>query len=819
MKKTIAKIAVSSATYWIDKPYDYIIPEELEEHAAVGVRVTVPFSRSNRPAEGIILSITNSDDYEKLKYVTAVLDKTSVLSDDMVALAMWIHERFFCTVYDAVKAMLPAGLWFNFSSTCRIAEGVDREIAYESAGRSEKQRRLLDLLFAHGGGCDLGDIALAFGDEDPGAALKSLSKNGIILTDSVTVRRVSDKTVSFLSLAIPGEDALAAAAAKKRTAPAQAAVLELLCSYGGALARDVRDMTGASAATIKKLETDGFILSEQQEAFRRPDFKVGERAELPVLNEAQTSAFDGILALTKKDVASAALLYGVTGSGKTAVYIHLIHELQQQGRGSILLVPEIALTPQMLRTFSSHFGDSIAVMHSSLSVGERYDEWKRIKSGRASLVIGTRSAVFAPVNNLGMIIIDEEQEESYKSENSPRYHARDVAKYRCAKAGAPLVLGSATPNVETAYHALTGRYSLFTLPARFNTMELPQVEIVDMKKELRGGNGGNLSALLVQRLEESLALGQQSILFLNRRGMNKLISCGECGYTYKCPRCSVSLTYHSSNNRLMCHYCGHSQRVDEDCPECGGKLNFVGAGTQKIEEELEERFPGVPVLRMDTDTVSKNGSHDALFSRFKDEGIPIMVGTQMVTKGLDFPNVTLVGVISADQSLYAGDYRASERTFSLITQVVGRSGRGETPGRAVIQTFTPGNEVIQQAAKQDYGSFYKSELELRRLQWCPPFSDLFCVTATGIDEDNVLRCLLEVRNIFSSELKNHAGLRILGPAPLPVVRVNNRFRYRLTLACRDDRKVRELVAAVLVHCGKSKEFRGVSVFGDINPNQ
>lgn len=819
MKKTIAKIAVSAATYWIDKPYDYIVPQEFLKQVSIGVRVTVPFSRSNRPAEGIVLALTAADGDEKLKHITDVLDKAPVLSESMVGLAMWMHERFFCTVYDAVKAMLPAGLWFDFSASCRIADGIDREAAYEKAGRSKKQKKLLDVLFSHGGRCDLGDIALAFSDEDPNPALKSLSENGVILTDRVSVRRITDKTVSFACLAIPSEDAQLTAVSKKHSAPSQSAVLELLSSYGGALVRDIREMTGASLATVKKLEADGFITLEQREVFRRPDYKSGERAALPVLNDAQRAAFEGILSLTKSGQACAALLHGVTGSGKTAVYIHLIHELQCRGKSSILLVPEISLTPQMLRTFSSHFGDSIAVMHSSLSVGERYDEWKRIKCGEATVVIGTRSAVFAPVGNLGMIIIDEEQEESYKSENTPRYHARDVAKYRCAKAGAPLLLGSATPNIETNYFAQTGRYGYFTLPARYNSMELPRVEIVDMKKELRNGNGGNLSVSLIWELEENISKGEQSILFLNRRGMNKLISCGECGFTYKCPRCSVNLTYHSSNKRLMCHYCGYSQAVGNSCPECGGRLNYVGAGTQKIEEELSERFPDVPVLRMDTDTVARNGSHDALLSRFREERIPIMVGTQMVTKGLDFPNVTLVGVISADQSLYSGDYRASERTFSLITQVVGRSGRGEAPGRAVIQTFTPNNEVILQAARQDYTGFYKSELELRRLQWCPPFADLFCVTATGLNEDSVLRSLLEVRGIFAERLKNRADLRILGPAPLPVVRVNNRFRYRITLACRDDREIRQLISAVIIHCSKNKEFRGVSLFGDINPNQ
>ncbi len=819
MKKTIAKIAVSAATYWIDKPYDYLVPQELLDSVEAGVRVTVPFSRGNRPTEGIVLTVYETDEQQKLKSITGVLDKAPVLSEEMVKLALWMNQRYFCTVYEAVKTMLPVGLWFDFSQTCRIAENVDKSQAYEAAGKSKKQIQLIDLLYANEGCCDLGEVVLAFGETNPSDALKALSEKGIILTDSVNVQRVSDKTISFANLSIPSEDALSTAAARKRSAPSQAAVLELLAAYGGASLRDISALTGASSATVKRLVEEDLVSLDKIEVFRRPDYKTAERAELPTLNAEQMSAFDGIFAMTKEDRAGAALLHGVTGSGKTAVYIRLIDQIQKQGRTAILLVPEIALTPQMLLTFSSHFGDSIAVMHSSLSVGERYDEWKRIRRGEATLVIGTRSAIFAPVSNLGLIIIDEEQEETYKSENAPRYHARDIAKYRCARSGATLLLGSATPNVESSYAAEIGKYKYFSLSARFNQMELPTVEIVDMKRELRQGNGGNLSSVLLKELSDNITDGKQSILFLNRRGMNKLISCGECGFTYKCPRCSVSLTYHSPNKRLMCHYCGYSQSVDQKCPDCGGTLNYVGAGTQKIEEELAEHFPDVPVIRMDTDTVSKSGSHDTLLSKFRDEKIPIMVGTQMVTKGLDFPNVTLVGVISADQSLYSGDYRASERTFSLITQVVGRSGRGETPGRAVIQTFTPQNQVILQAAKQDYDSFYRSELEIRRIQWCPPFSDLFCITATGTDENLVLRALLQAKNILKQQLRNYAGARILGPAPLPVVRVNNRYRYRLILACKDDKEIRELVSSIIVHCSKSSEFKGVSVFGDINPTQ
>lgn len=744
----VAKIAVSAASYWLDRPYDYAVPASLAGAAVPGARVTVPFGRGNRPAEGVVLSITGESEYAKLKSVGAVLDASPVLTARQLKLALWMHDRFFCTVYDAVKAMLPAGMWFD------------------SAGK----------------------------------------------------QKVSDKLVPFASLLIPAEDAAAIAANKRRRAPQQAALLETLAAVGSVSVHELLEFTGASRQSLNALVSAELVGEEQTEVFRRPSRWEEELQPLPELTENQRQACEGLSALADGKAPRAALLFGVTGSGKTAVYIHLIDKMLREGRSSILLVPEIALTPQMLRTFSSHFGDEIAVLHSSLSTGERYDEWKRVKSGEARVVIGTRSAVFAPVEEPGLIIIDEEQEDTYKSENNPRYHARDVAKYLVSHANGLLLLGSATPDIESRYAAETGKYSYFVLPDRYNRRELPEVRVVDMKRELRGGNGGDISSVLRGELEENLSRGEQSILFLNRRGTNKLITCGECGYTYKCPRCSVSLTYHSANHRLMCHYCGYSRPVDAQCPECGGRLNYVGSGTQKVEEELRELFPDTEILRMDTDTVTKAGSHGALLERFRRERIPIMVGTQMVTKGLNFENVTLVGVISADQSLYAGDYRAGERTFSLITQVVGRSGRGERPGRAVIQTFTPDNEIIRQAAAQDYDSFYASEIELRRLQNTPPFADLLAVTASGQDESAVIRCCAAVRDMLLDGTSEKAGTAVLGPAPLPVVKVNNRYRYRVNIACRADAEMRRLVAAIVIKCSTEKEFRGVSVYADNNPS-
>lgn len=748
MSPSVAKIAVSAATYWIDKPYDYLIPENLADMVKPGVRVSVPFARGNRRAEGLVLAVSDRSEQDKLKAILTVLDEAPILSVEQIKLALFMRERFFCTVYEAVKAILPAGLWFN------------------EAGE----------------------------------------------------RRAKDKTIEMARLRMAAEEAATIAQNKRRSAPQQAALLELLSSFETLPVRDLLTHTGASRQSFKALQTQELVETFEREVFRRPETFQGDPAPLPVLNGEQQAAFEGLQALADSGKASCALLFGVTGSGKTSVYIHLIQRQLSRGRSAILLVPEIALTPQMLHTFSSHFGDEIAVLHSSLSVGERYDEWKRIRSGKAHVVIGTRSAVFAPVNELGIVIIDEEQEESYKSENSPRYHARDVAKYLCAHAGALLVLGSATPDVESRYYAETGRYAFFALHERYNDMALPEVRIVDMKRELRRGNSGDISETLREELESNLSRGEQSILFINRRGAHKLISCVDCGYTYKCPNCSVSLTYHSANKRLMCHYCGFSRRVDPVCPDCGGELKYLGTGTQRVVEELNQIFPETEILRVDTDSVSPLGSHEPLFERFRTEKIPIMVGTQMVTKGLNFDNVTLVGVLAADQSLYSGDYRAGERTFSLITQVVGRSGRGEKPGRAIIQTFTPNNQTIRQAAAQDYDAFYASEIELRRLQNAPPLCQMFSLTASGQNEEQVLTAVRILRKLLEASVRDIPDTAILGPAPLPVVKVNNRYRYRINITCQEAGKLRKILSQTIITAGQDKRFRGVSVFADNEPS-
>lgn len=816
--RTTAKIALSKALYAIDKPYNYLVPAQLEQRLQPGMRVLVPFGSGNRPCDGIVLALGQSAPEEKLKSILSILDDEPVLSPQLIKLALWMRERCFCTVYDAVKAMLPAGLYFSLRDCCCLQQNVDREQAYTAAGQSSGAKKLLDLLYACQGRADMEQVQTAFGTKSPAAAIKLLSERNIIALETSASRSVNDKTQQIAVLAIPAEEAMALVTPRRKTAPLHYSVVELLCAMGSASAKELCYFTGASSATLRALAKKGIITLEKQEVLRSVSLDDVEPAPPVALNEEQSAAFEQLDRLADGIKPAAALLYGVTGSGKTQVYIKLIDSVLRRGRSAMVLVPEIALTPQLLRIFASHFGQQIAVLHSSLRAGERYDEWKRIKSGRARVVIGTRSAVFAPLTDMGVIILDEEQETSYKSENSPRYHARDIAKYRCAQENALLVLGSATPSVETMYCAKSGQYHLVQLTHRYNRHALPQVLIADMKQELRRGNNTAISALLRAELEQNLERGEQSILFLNRRGASRMVSCGECGHVPECPRCSANLTYHSANGRLMCHYCGHSVRLPEACPECGGLLNFIGIGTQRLQEELEELFPGVGVLRMDTDTITAARPHAYFLDKFRKEKIPILIGTQMVAKGLDFENVTLVGVISADQSLYVEDFRAGERTFSLLTQVVGRAGRGEKTGRAVIQTYTPEHEVIRFASAQDYDSFFQQELELRRLRGHPPFRDITVITVSGPDEAGVLRTCMKLRSGLESGLtEKEETAQILGPAPAVVTKVNNRYRYRLTLEGRSTPELRHLVAHLLRAVHQDKECRGVSAFADINP--
>ena len=740
-----AKLGLAAATFQIDRPYEYAIPENIHDCLEPGMRVMAPFGNGNRISEGIVLSLSEESTYPNCKEIIRCIDSYPVLTPDLLQLAYFMRERYYCTVYQAVRTMLPAGLW--------------------------------------------------------------LSKSG--------EQRGKDLYREMVSLSVPADDLTQYLEVKRRKAPKQAELLDLLCSFETLPVQDLLNYTFTGRATLLRLVQQGLVEVYQQEVYRRPDNPDAVHEELPKLNSEQSAVLEHILCNDKADSKkphNVHLISGVTGSGKTCIYAHLIQSCLNKGRSVILLVPEISLTPHVLMQFSSWFGDNVALLHSGLSTGERYDEWKRIRRGEARLVIGTRSAIFAPVQNLGLIIIDEEQEDSYRSESAPRYQTKEVARYRAFQANSDLILGSATPDICSRYLADQGEYCFHQLYQRYNKKPLPSVHVVDMKEELRSGNGSLLSRQLKDAILDRIDKNEQSILFLNRRGTNKLVCCSECGYTYRCPHCSVSMTWHSRKNRLICHYCGTWQSLGPCCPECGGKLNFIGAGTQLAEEQLSEVFPGIQILRVDSDTVSPVGSHRVLFRKFEEENIPLMIGTQMIAKGLNFNNVTLVGVLSADQSLYSNDFRAGERTFSLITQVIGRSGRGEKPGEAIIQTYTPDNEIICLAANQDYENFYQREIEMRRIQNAPPFYDWIAFSATGKDERKVLQALHRCKWMLESCFDESDNVQILGPVPMNIVKMNDDYRYRLQLCCHSNSKIRSILASVLSACGKEKEMSHIHFY-------
>ncbi len=810
----IAKIAVSAANFAIDKPYSYFVPQGMD--LTPGMRVLVPFGRGNRPVEGVVLSV-ESGDGENLKAIRQQLDTEPLVSDTMLRLAAFLRERYFCTFYDAVRTMLPAGLWFQVKERYALTE--DRSWQ-ENPPRQKDAVSLLQTLLDCGGQAEGSILRQSLPEETFQKAISYLLRKKWITAEQNLTARTKDKSEEIATLAVPSQEALDYAASRPKSAAQQRSVLELMCSIGSASVKEICYYTGAKPGTVRRLAELGFLELSQRPVLRCREIRPAEVADPLILNPEQQAAFEGLSTQMAQQTPGTALLYGITGSGKTAVYIKLIRACLEKGKQAILLVPEIVLTPQLLGVMAAYFGDLVAVLHSSLPATERYDQWKRIREGKASVVIGTRSAVFAPCQNLGLVILDEEQEHSYKSENAPRYAAKEVALWRGLKEKALVLLGSATPSVETMFYAKSGIYGYYQLRQRYNGRPLPKVEIVDMKQELKEGNDLSVSYPLQQAIAETRKKGKQSILFLNRRGNSRALVCVDCAQAPECPRCSQRLTYHSANERLMCHYCGHSEKATERCPACGGPLKRIGTGTQKVQQELYGIFGDMPVDRMDTDTVSAANPHEKILEHFSRENVPVLIGTQMVTKGLNLKNVTLVGVLDGDLSLYTGGYRGAETTFNMLTQVVGRAGRGETEGSAIIQTMVPEHKVITLAAQQDYDSFYEMELQLRRVQNCPPFGDLATVTFTGQNEAQVLRGATKFRDSLTLCLKEpgytEESCTALGPAPCPVAKINYNYRYRLTLRCHMTKPLRQLLGHLLRQFSLDKANRGVTAFIDVN---
>ncbi len=810
----IAKIAVAAATFAIDKPYSYRVPEDL--HLQPGIRVQVPFGRGNRRTEGVVLALEPGND-ESLKTIDCSLDEAPVLTQHMLRLAAFMRERYFCTLFDAVRPMLPAGLWFKTKNVITLT--TDRSWQ-EKKLRQPDATALLQLLQDLGGQAEEEVLRQALPDADRlEAALSYLLRKKWITAQTDFLNRMGDKTEQIATLASSAEEALEYAAHRPRSASQQKAVLELLCSLGSVAVKELCYFTGAKPATVRRLADLGYISLSQKPVLRCREIRPAQVEGPLELNKEQQAAFDGLSRQMEGENPGCALLYGVTGSGKTSVYLKLIRHALDSGKSALLLVPEIALTPQLLSLLAGHFGDLVAVLHSSLPATERYDQWKRIRSGDAKVIVGTRSAVFAPSEDLGLIILDEEQEHSYKSEMNPRYSAKEVALWRGLKEQALVLLGSATPSVETMYHARQGHYSLYRLKNRYNGKALPQVKMVDMRNELKEGNGSSFSLDLREAIMDTCRAEKQTILFLNRRGNSRALVCVECRQAPECPRCSTHLTYHSANGRLMCHYCGHSQPASRRCT-CGGALKPMGTGTQKAQQELLELFPELEIARMDADTVTATNTHQQILDKFQENRTPVLLGTQMVAKGLNLPDVTLVGVLDADLSLYSESYRAAETTFNMLTQVVGRAGRGDAPGQAVIQTLVPEHPVLNLAAHQDYDNFYELEIRLRQSLCNPPFGDLAQITFTGQEETAVLRAGVKFRDSLLACLQlpeyKEEQCTVLGPAPCPVPKINYNFRYRLTLRCRMTKPLRQLLAHLLRQFGADNGNRGVSAFADVN---
>lgn len=628
---------------------------------------------------------------------------------------------------------------------------------------------------------------------------------------------IKSKSERMVRLVEPSEESFLGVTAKQRI------VCDLLMDIGTANANEVCEFCSVGIGVLKTLEKHGIIEFYQKEVYRNPYANASQVVEKPniTLSQKQNNAYKTFKALMD-DNGGTALLYGVTGSGKTQVYLKLIDDAIASGKDVIVMVPEISLTPQTLSIFHKRYGSIVAVIHSGLSMGERNDEYKRIDRGEAKIVIGTRSAIFSPCHNLGLIVMDEEQEHTYRSERTPRYNAKDVAKYRARYNKALFLMSSATPSVETYSSALKGKYTLCEIDERYGESVLPDVITVDMKQEMRLGNKTPISSRLKELLQETLDNNKQAILLINRRGYNTFIACNECGHVVTCPNCSISLTYHSYNNRLQCHYCGYTKVLDNICPECqSDSVRYSGYGTQRIEDELNALFPSARVLRMDADTTSTKFSHERLLDAFSSGEYDILIGTQMVAKGLDFDNVTLVGVVNADNSLYDENYQASEKSFDLITQVVGRAGRRGERGKAVVQTINPYNEVIDFASNQDYKGFYNNEIGMRRLMIYPPYCDIYSLTFTGLDENKVALC---AKAFFDKMVELNADkykdvkLVALGPTPAKISKINNSYRYRLALKCKSSALIRKMIREILKFVSKNKDYKEISISVDLNPS-
>ncbi len=805
-----ASVYILDNPYSIDGTYDYFIPAEMRATLTRGAFVSVPFGKGNRKQTAVVAGFCAAPEYKSIKSISAVCEDIAPLSSEILELCLYLKEQVLCTMGDAIRSAVP-------SAVLGRAEEYFFPISGKSAPAPSSELSPSDLFIyeyiVSRGYVGADAIKAKFGAGAFSAATGKLIAKNYIGKEIKHLSGIGESYESYYTLTdrdaaraiVLGEGEI-----KLRSKKHKEIIEYMLDCEGEILGEALKIETDSTQAQIKAL-TDKGILEKIQRRVYRESVRISEceKKEI-ILNDEQSAAFREISQAICNDKPSGILLYGVTGSGKTGVIIKAIENALACGKGVIMLLPEIALTPQAMGKFYSYFGDKIALVHSALSAGERADAYSKIASGEATVVIGTRSAVFSPVKNLGLIVIDEEHEATYKSETSPKYHARDIARWRCARCGGVMLLSSATPSLESYTKARQGKYTLLELNTRYGGATLPEVVIHDMRNEAAMGNTSPIGSRLKEKLLEVTSRGEQAVLFLNRRGYNTMISCRTCGEVIKCPNCSVAMHYHTRGSYddgfLFCHLCGTKSRLIEKCPACGSEhLHKMGFGTQKIQQELEALLPGKRIIRLDADTTGKKSSHKELLEAFRRHEGDVLLGTQMVTKGHDFPDVTLVGVLLADMSLYMDDYHANERTFSMLTQVIGRAGRGEKRGMAIIQTNNPSNETINRACNQDYVEFYDNEIRLRKLLVFPPYCDIALLTLTSSDEKQTLitakRLREEIEMLMRGEFSD-TPLIVFGPFEAPVYKVEGKYRVRMVVKCKLNRRSRELFATLMRAFGK-----------------
>ena len=817
----VAHVVLQNDSRALDRCFSYAVPAEFVSRVRVGMQVSVPFGAGNRSASGVILALTDETDDTLKQLIDA--DATAVSCPTfLLPLAEYLRDETFCTYQDAFRVLMPPGSRRNVVEFLSLVPDCSDDKIQTAVGRSGIAKRIVHTLRDYGT-LEYSRLCTALSSKNLRPQLNKLLDAGVVSSVRKEETAVHEKKEKVVSLTLPAETALEKLSAF-RSAPAQEKQLRYLIEKGQVPMTELVSQTKTSRSATDGLVQKGLAVVEERSIERIPTALNGHCRTAPFRpTEEQAEAIAYLKAEVEKEAFSKALLFGVTGSGKTEVFLQAIEYVISMGKQAIVLVPEISLTPQMVERFVGRFGERVAVLHSVLSQGERFDQWNRIANGEVDVVVGARSAIFAPCKNLGLIVIDEEHEPTYKSENSPRYHARDVAYKRGELQHCPVLLSSATPSVESFYAAKEGECALLRLTARSNAAKMPEIILADMRKELMEGNRSVFSRALADALEQNALAQKQSVLFLNKRGYSSFVSCRNCGEVIKCPHCSVSLTFHAQDNEMVCHYCDYRCDLPSLCPSC--KSTYIkpfGTGTQKVEQLLKERYPDLRVSRMDADTTGGKLSHQKILSDFSQKKTDVLLGTQMIAKGLDFPDVTLVGVLAADLSLHVDDYRSRERTFQLLTQVCGRSGRGETPGKAVVQTYSPDDETIGFVKRQDYLGFFESELALRRMLSLPPFSQFVLIQISSDNEadgkavlDKWSRALAVVQQ--RGELSGTKN-KILSCGESPIAKIGGKYRFRILLKTTDLTETRavlhRLYEAYLAKRRSSHEIVTI----DCNPN-